>query len=155
MDDYYGVKEKGARIVALTRSWYSLSFTACISRWSRCAADPSSTAGGRLPVADRAAQLDVGRAVAGEPPLGQPGHAEVQVPRRLFRSQHHRRRGRPIGRRLTARGGSFGKHRGYPWVGAGVLRAQLPNKLGNYFPTRRSLRVGHIDKTTSGGRQVL
>jgi hypothetical protein len=65
-----------------------------------------------LIVADRAAQLDVGRAVAGEPPLGQPGHAEVQVPRRLFRSQHDRRRGRPIGRRLTARGGSLGEHLG-------------------------------------------
>ena len=63
-------------------------------------------------IADRAAQLDVGRAVAGEPPLGQPGHAEVQVPRRLFRSQHDRRRRRPISRRLTARGGSFGEHWG-------------------------------------------
>jgi len=30
-----------------------------------------------------------------------------------------------------------------------------PNKLGNYFPTRRSLRVGHIDKTTSDRRRVL
>jgi hypothetical protein len=36
-----------------------------------------------------------------------------------------------------------------------VLRAQLPNKLGNFFPTRGTLRVGHIDKTTSGRRQVL
>src|SRR6266478_775797 len=87
MDDYYGPKEKGARIVALTRSLYLVAFT------------PESSAGGgallRLhplleggfPVADRAAQLDVGRAIAGEPALGQPGHAQVQVPRRLFRGQ--------------------------------------------------------------------
>jgi hypothetical protein len=110
MDDYYGAKEKGARIVALTRS--------CI----RCYSLPESSAGrgallalhplleGGFRVADRAAQLDVGRAVAGEPALGQPGHAEVQVPRRLFRGQQDRRRGRPIGRRRTARAGSFGEH---------------------------------------------
>lgn len=65
---------------------------------------------GGFRVADRAAQLDVGRPIAGEPALGQPGHAEVQVPRRLFRGQQDRRRGRPIGRRRTARAGSFREH---------------------------------------------
>jgi hypothetical protein len=58
-------------------------------------------------VADRAAQLDIGRAIAVAPALGQPRHAEVQVPRRLFRGQQDRRRGRSIGRRRT---GSFGEH---------------------------------------------
>jgi hypothetical protein len=38
-------KEKGARIVALTRSLYLLSMTPSIIRWSRCAAGFSSTAG--------------------------------------------------------------------------------------------------------------
>src|SRR5229473_2053943 len=65
---------------------------------------------GGFHVADRAAQLDVGRAIAGEAALGQPGHTEVQVPCRLFRGQQDRRRGRPMGRRRTARAGSFGEH---------------------------------------------
>src|ERR1700694_3006784 len=99
-------KEKGARIVALTRSLYFLSSSA--GRGALLALHPLLEGGFR--VADRAAQLHVGRAVAGEPPLGQPGHAEVPVPRRLFRGQQDRRRGRPIGRRRTARGGSFGEH---------------------------------------------
>jgi hypothetical protein len=103
---------------------------------------------GGFRVADRAAQLDVGRAIAGEPALGQPGHAEVQVPRRLFRGQQDRRRGRPMRRRQTARAGSFGEH---------VMSSQLEEApacrrcdcriCGNHLPTRRTLRVGHIDKT--------
>ena len=36
-----------------------------------------------------------------------------------------------------------------------MLPAQLPNKLGNHLPTRGTLRVGHIDKTTSGRGRVL
>src|SRR5258708_33625861 len=110
MDDYYGVKEKGARIVALTRSLYSVSFTAesAAGRGALLRLHPLLEGG--FPVADRAAQFDVGRAIAGEAALGQPGHAQVQVPRRLFRGQPDRRRGRPIGRRLTARAGSFGEH---------------------------------------------
>src|ERR1700686_2481220 len=111
MDDYYGPKTKKARGLSPSRAL-------CI----RCYSLPDSSAGrgallrlhplleGGFRVADRAAQLDVGRAVPGEPALGQPGHAEVQVPRRLFRGQQDRRRGRPIGRRRTARAGSFGEH---------------------------------------------
>jgi hypothetical protein len=110
MGDYYGPKEKGARIVTLTRSLYcchSLSGSSA-GRGALLALHPLLEGG--LHIADRAAQLDVGRAVAGEPALGQPGHAEVQVPRRLFRGQQDRRRGRSIGRRRTARAGSFGEH---------------------------------------------
>jgi hypothetical protein len=87
MDDYYGPKEKGARTFALTR------FFVC------CHPPPRSSAGRGallafhplldrcLGVADCAAQLDIGRAIAGEAALGQPRHAQVQVPRRLFRGQ--------------------------------------------------------------------
>ena len=32
---------------------------------------------------------------------------------------------------------------------------QLPNKRGNHLPTRGTLRVGHIDKTTSSRGRVL
>src|ERR1700682_2508522 len=110
MDDYYGPKEKGARIVALTRSLYLPSFTpgSSAGRGALLALHPLLEGG--LRVADRAAQLDIGRAITGEATLGQPGHAEVQVPRRLFRGQQDRRRGRPIGHRRTARAGSFGEH---------------------------------------------
>src|SRR6266404_824502 len=111
MDYYYGPKTKKARgFVALTRSLYLPSFTpgSSAGRGALLALHPLLEGG--LRVADRAAQLDVGRAVAGEPALGQPGHAEVQVPRRLFRGQQARRRGRPIGRRRTARAGSLGEH---------------------------------------------
>ena len=65
---------------------------------------------GGLRVADRAAQLNVGRAVAVDPAFGQPGFAEAQAQRRLFRGQLDRRRHRPIGRWRTARAGSFGEH---------------------------------------------
>jgi hypothetical protein len=37
----------------------------------------------------------------------------------------------------------------------GVPPAQLPNKLDNRLPTRGTLRVGHIDKTTSDRGRVL
>ena len=36
-----------------------------------------------------------------------------------------------------------------------MLPAQLPNKRGNRPPTRGTLGVGHIDKTTSDRRRVL
>jgi hypothetical protein len=113
MDDYYGQKKKKARGLSPSRAlcvWCPSLLGSSAGRGALLALHPLLEGGFR--VADRAAQLDVGRAVAGEPPLGQPGHAEVQVPRRLFRSQHDRRRGRPIGRRLTARGGSLGEHLG-------------------------------------------
>ena len=32
---------------------------------------------------------------------------------------------------------------------------QLPNKPGNHLPTKGTLRVGHIDKTTSDRGRVL
>ena len=32
---------------------------------------------------------------------------------------------------------------------------QLPNQRGNHLPTRGTLRVGHMDKTTSGRGRVL
>ena len=125
MDIYYGPKEKGARIVALTRSLYVLSFTTCLSagRGALLALHPLLEGGFR--VADRAAQFDVGRAITGEPALGQPGHAEVQVPRRLFRGQQDRRRGRPIGRRRTARAGSFGEHWGLSLGWSGRARRAI------------------------------
>src|SRR5229473_1343085 len=110
MDDYYGPQKKKARGLP--------SRALCIC----CHSLPESPAGrgallrlhplleGGFPVADRAAQFDVGRAIASEPALGQPGHAQVQVPCRLFRGQPDRRRGRPVGRRRTARARSFGEH---------------------------------------------
>ena len=36
-----------------------------------------------------------------------------------------------------------------------MLPAQLPKERGNYFPTRGTLKVGHIDKTSSDGGMVL
>ena len=42
---------------------------------------------GGFRVADRAAELNVRRTFTVAATLGQPGHAEVQVPRRLFRRQ--------------------------------------------------------------------
>ena len=111
MEDYYGPKEKrreDCRPHALFVSAVLSHLGSSAGRGALLALHPLLEGGFR--VADRAAQLDVGRAVAGEPPLGQPRHAEVQVPRRLFRGQQDRRRGRPIGRRRTARAGSFGEH---------------------------------------------
>src|ERR1700682_1030944 len=35
------------------------------------------------------------------------------------------------------------------------MPVQLPNKRGNCFPTRGTLRAGHIDRTTSDGGRVL
>src|SRR5471030_2381075 len=99
MDDYYEPKEKGARVFALTRSLYLLSAPSGSAGRDALLALHTLLEGG-FRVADRAAQLDVGRAIAGEATLGQPGHAEVQVPRRLFRGQQARRRRRPIGHRL-------------------------------------------------------
>ena len=32
---------------------------------------------------------------------------------------------------------------------------RLPNKRGNHLPTKGTIRVGHIDKTTSDRRRVL
>jgi hypothetical protein len=114
MDDYYGPKEKARGLLpsrALCIRCHSLPESPA-GRGALLALHPLLERGFR--VADRAAQLDVGRAIAGEPPLGQPGHAEVQEPRGLFRSQQDRRRGRPIARRCTARAGSFGEHWRFP-----------------------------------------
>jgi hypothetical protein len=87
MADYYEAKRKGARVFALTRPSYlpSACSASAAGRGALLALHPLLEGGFR--VADRAAQLDVGRPIAGKPPLGQPGHAEVQVPRRLFRRQ--------------------------------------------------------------------
>src|SRR5258708_37355905 len=90
MDDYYGPKTKKARGLSPSRAL-------CI----RFHSSPASSAGrgallalhplleGGLGIADRAAQPDLGLAVAGEPALGQPRHAAVQVPRPLFRGQQY------------------------------------------------------------------
>jgi hypothetical protein len=111
MDHYYDRKRKKARGLSPSRALciccHSLPRSSA-GRGALLALHPLLERGFR--VADGAAQLDVGRAVAGEPPLGQPGRAEVQMPCRLFRGQQGRRRDRPIGRRRTARVGSFGEH---------------------------------------------
>jgi hypothetical protein len=61
MDDYYGPKEKSAKVVALTRSLYLLSaHSGSAGRGALLALHPLLERGFR--VADRATQLDVGRA---------------------------------------------------------------------------------------------
>src|ERR1700676_5274820 len=147
------VKRKKARGLSPSRALCICCHSSSAGRGALLALHPLLEGGFR--VADCAAQLDVGRAVAGEPPLGQPGHAEVQVPRRLFRGQQDRRRGRPVGRRRTARAGSFGEHWMWSLGWSGVLPPQLLNKLGNHLPTRGTFRVGPMHKTTSSRGRVL
>ena len=150
-------KKKARGIVALARCWHLLSA-------------PSSSAGrdallalhplleGGLRVADRAAQLDVGRAIAGEAALGQPGHAEVQVAAPPA-SGSARSAPRPADRAPANRSGW--KFLESIWRSSHLVeaRACYPRNCrissATDLPTRGTLRVGHIDKTTSDRGWVL
>jgi hypothetical protein len=87
VDDYYDRKEKKARGLLPSRALGHLpsAHSGSAGRGALLAFHPLLDR--CLGVADGATQLDIGRAIAGQATLGQPGHAEVQVPRRLFRGQ--------------------------------------------------------------------
>jgi len=157
MDDYYEPKEKGARIVALTRSLvFCRQLTlGSAGRGALLALHPLLEGGFRI--ADRAAQLDIRRPIAGEATLRQPGHTEIEEACGLLRGEQIRSGRRRMMRRQAARAGTLGGHFEVVLFGrsTGVPPVQLPNKRGNHLPIRGTLRVGHIDKTTSGRRLVL
>ena len=85
MDDYYGPKEKRREDCGPDALFVFAVSRLSAGRGALLALHPLLEGGFR--VADRPAQLDVRRAITGQPPLGQPGYTEIQVPRRLFGGQ--------------------------------------------------------------------